>query len=70
MNKVDLTGMAWIKSSRSNGQSACVEAALGAEGIVPVRDSKVTQGHILTFGPGAWSEFVTGVKQSAGPLAD
>ncbi|WSZ01565.1 DUF397 domain-containing protein [Streptomyces sp. NBC_00872] len=65
MDRVDLTDSAWIKSSRSNGQSACVEAAFLDHGIVPVRDSKVLQGPVLVFGADTWSSFVAGVRKGA-----
>ncbi|MFE2937482.1 DUF397 domain-containing protein [Streptomyces sp. NPDC059255] len=65
MNKVDLTGAVWIKSSRSNGQSACVETAFVGQDIVPVRDSKVARGPVLVFGADMWSAFVAGVKRGA-----
>ncbi|MFD5749748.1 DUF397 domain-containing protein [Streptomyces sp. NPDC127033] len=65
MDRIDLTETVWIKSSRSNGQSACVEAALGSNDAVPVRDSKAVHGPILIFGTAPWSTFVAGVKQGA-----
>ncbi|MFI6703758.1 DUF397 domain-containing protein [Streptomyces sp. NPDC050509] len=55
--------LAWIKSSHSNGQSACVEAALGTNDGVPVRDSKAVHGPVLLFGTAPWSAFAAGVKQ-------
>jgi hypothetical protein len=70
MNKVDLTAATWTKSSRSNGQAACVETALVGQGIVPVRDSKVEQGPVLFFGSDTWSAFVVGVKGDAINAAD
>ncbi|MFE4828461.1 DUF397 domain-containing protein [Streptomyces sp. NPDC056672] len=63
MDKVDLTDTEWIKSSRSNGQSACVEAAFLGNGVVPVRDSKGLQGPVLIFGADTWSSFVAEVRE-------
>lgn len=70
MNRIDLAGAVWIKSSRSNGQSACVEAALVGLGVIPVRDSKDPHGPVLVFGADTWSTFVTGVKQGTSPTVD
>ncbi|MEC4016218.1 DUF397 domain-containing protein [Streptomyces sp. H27-D2] len=61
-NNVDLTGAVWSKSSFSNGQSACVEVANGYRGVVPVRDSKATEGPALMPTTEAWSSFVSAVK--------
>jgi hypothetical protein len=56
----DLTAAAWRKSSYSDGNGgACVEVADGHPGIVPVRDSKVTDGPAVVFGNSAWTAFVT-----------
>ncbi|WP_455360502.1 DUF397 domain-containing protein [Streptomyces sp. SYSU K21746] len=49
---------AWFKSSYSSGGGGeCVEVA-EAEGIVCVRDSKITAGPVLTVTPHAWAGFV------------
>ncbi|MEU9057498.1 DUF397 domain-containing protein [Streptomyces sp. NPDC048430] len=49
--------LAWFKSSYSGtGGDNCVEIAFGP-GVVLVRDSKATQGHVLTVSPSAWSAF-------------
>ncbi|MEU1627268.1 DUF397 domain-containing protein [Streptomyces sp. NPDC020096] len=61
MDRVDLTGATWIKSSRSNGQSACVEVVIDAP-VVPVRDSKDPHGPTLVFSAEAWSTFIDTVK--------
>ncbi|WP_424891252.1 DUF397 domain-containing protein [Streptomyces sp. XH2] len=57
----------WVKSSYSNGDGGgCVEwapALATAHGIVPVRDSKIPGGPVLTFDPEAWSSFVTAVRE-------
>ncbi|MGI5353286.1 DUF397 domain-containing protein [Streptomyces sp. CA-250714] len=58
MNTTEI--LAWRKSSYSNGQSACVELAPTAEGVA-ARDSKCTDGPVLTFGAQQWAAFVAGV---------
>lgn len=56
----------WRKSSYSDGgDNNCVEVADGHPGIVPVRDSKAPEGHVLVFGASSWSAFVGGVKETA-----
>ncbi|MEV5375679.1 DUF397 domain-containing protein [Streptomyces nondiastaticus] len=61
-----LPGMEWVKSSYSGPEGGgCIEwapALATAHGIVPVRDSKIPGGPVLTLGPGAWSSFVTAVR--------
>ncbi|WP_442791501.1 DUF397 domain-containing protein [Micromonospora sp. NBC_01813] len=50
----------WRTSTRSgNGGNTCVEVADNLPGQVLVRDSKDVAGPVLTFGPAAWSAFVT-----------
>jgi hypothetical protein len=56
---------AWMKSSRSTGNGACVEVKSPAVESVVVRDSKDPQGPVLTFSPEAWSAFVDGVENGA-----
>ncbi|UCM88505.1 DUF397 domain-containing protein [Streptomyces marincola] len=51
----------WVSSSHSINGGACVEWAPGVVvggGAVPVRDSKVPAGPVLTFAPAAWQTFV------------
>ncbi|UCA52742.1 DUF397 domain-containing protein [Streptomyces sp. WA6-1-16] len=50
----------WRKSSYSNGDGgACVEIATHPS-AVHIRDSKVTDGPVLTVEPATWSTFVHG----------
>lgn len=50
----------WRKSSHCEG-GACAEVAQ-AGGQVLLRDSKDPAGPVLEFSPGAWTEFLDGVK--------
>ncbi|MFE7411285.1 DUF397 domain-containing protein [Streptomyces laurentii] len=55
----------WIKSSYSGGGGQCVEVATNlatSHDIVPVRDSKVSDGPSLAVSVSAFSSFVAGVK--------
>ncbi|WP_040805802.1 DUF397 domain-containing protein [Nocardia concava] len=61
----DLTGATWFKSTRSGGQTDCVEVAWLADGVVGVRDSKDPSGPALTFAPEAWDSFTSGVVLGA-----
>ncbi|MFE9251555.1 DUF397 domain-containing protein [Streptomyces sp. NPDC007088] len=58
----DYTRVDWIKSTYSgNGGDSCLEWAPSvarAATTVPVRDSKVPEGPVLRFGPGAFSALV------------
>ncbi|RKN38332.1 DUF397 domain-containing protein [Streptomyces hoynatensis] len=62
MNAVDRVNPKWFTSSYSNGNGNCVQAARGAPGAVPVRDSKDTTGPVLTFTTHAWNTFLTTLK--------
>lgn len=49
----------WLKSSYSGGEGgACVEVAACAA-TIHVRDSKNTDGPMLTFAPTSWASFVS-----------
>ncbi|WP_078491299.1 DUF397 domain-containing protein [Streptomyces sp. SPB074] len=55
----------WIKSSYSGTNGGdCVEIALGSPGLVPVRDSKVVDGPVVTVGAASFSAFLEGVVKS------
>ncbi|MGW9291530.1 DUF397 domain-containing protein [Streptomyces albidoflavus] len=55
----------WFKSSYSNNGGDCIEVATNlaaSRGTVPVRDSKVVSGPVLSVQAAAFSSFVEGVK--------
>jgi hypothetical protein len=56
--------LSWRKSSYSGGatNNNCVEVADGLTTVLPVRDSKDPHGPALTFGPDAWSAFISALK--------
>lgn len=55
----------WRKSTYSGGSGGdCLEVLDGVPEIVPVRDSKVTDGPALMFRAAAWSTFAAGLKRS------
>ncbi|MFE5599570.1 DUF397 domain-containing protein [Streptomyces coelicoflavus] len=60
MREYELNHARWRKSSYSDGNGGdCVEVADGAvPGVIPVRDSKVTDGPVVVVGSAAWTEFV------------
>ncbi|MFF3097478.1 DUF397 domain-containing protein [Streptomyces cyaneofuscatus] len=52
------TALHWFKSSYSDGDGGnCIEVAAHPS-TVHIRDSKVTDGPVLTVEPAAWSAFV------------
>ncbi len=51
-----------IRDSSRGGD--CLKVADGHLGIVPDRDSKVTDGPTLVFPATAWASFVTGLKRA------
>ncbi|MFE4454617.1 DUF397 domain-containing protein [Streptomyces sp. NPDC056796] len=54
----------WRKSSYSDASGGnCLEVATGHPDVVPVRDSKVTDGPALVFRTSAWASFVAGIKR-------
>jgi hypothetical protein len=58
--------LVWRKSSYSGVNNGdCVEVAAGLPGRVPVRDSKVTEGPILTVGVTGWKQFVSALSHDA-----
>ncbi|OUC80486.1 DUF397 domain-containing protein [Streptomyces swartbergensis] len=65
MNRApDLTTAVWRKSSYSDGGGTnCLEVADGHPGIVPVRDSKKSDGPVLVFRSGSWASFLTYVTK-------
>lgn len=53
----------WRKSSYSDGTGgSCVEVADGVPGVVPVRDSKRTDGPALIFRADGWTSFVDAIR--------
>ncbi|WP_217161757.1 DUF397 domain-containing protein [Streptomyces sp. AC512_CC834] len=63
----DLSTARWRKSSYSDGQQggACVEVCDDFPGIIPVRDSKNTDGPVVTLTAQAWVPFTNGLKDDS-----
>ncbi|MEU4154469.1 DUF397 domain-containing protein [Streptomyces sp. NPDC026659] len=62
MREYDLTNARWHKSTYSNGEGGnCIEVADGVPGVIPVRDSKVTEGAVVVVGTPAWAHFINAV---------
>ncbi|WP_116214539.1 DUF397 domain-containing protein [Streptomyces olivoreticuli] len=56
----------WRKSSYStNGGPDCIEIGEGLADVVPVRDSKDTNGPALVFERASWAAFIYHVKAVA-----
>ncbi|MFJ6670401.1 DUF397 domain-containing protein [Actinosynnema sp. NPDC091369] len=68
MSTVDLSGVTWRKSSRSNGASNanCVEVAFAGRALVAVRDSKNPDAATLAFPAVGWSSFLRAVDSPRG----
>ncbi|MCK1797469.1 DUF397 domain-containing protein [Streptomyces sp. XM4193] len=63
MRRVDLKAVSWRKSSYSNSDGGeCVEVSDDFAAVVPVRDSKVSDGPVLVFPASGWACFVTSLK--------
>ncbi|MFZ3472208.1 DUF397 domain-containing protein [Streptomyces sp. 4.24] len=55
----------WFTSSYSDNGGACVEVAINlvaSRGVVPVRDSKLSDSPEIGFSAAAFAAFVDGVK--------
>ncbi|MET7487152.1 DUF397 domain-containing protein [Streptomyces sp. NPDC005538] len=60
----------WFKSSYSSNGGDCIEVSahlVAPRGLVPVRDSKNTDGPVLGFETAAWSSFIGGIKGESFP---
>jgi hypothetical protein len=64
MITVDLSRVAWRKSSQSAQSNNCVEVALAGP-VTAVRDSKDSSGPTLVFGRTQWSAFLHAAKAGA-----
>lgn len=63
MRSIDLTAVAWRKSSHSNSDGGeCVEVCDDFAGIVPVRDSKRPHGPVVVLPTDGWSAFVSALR--------
>ncbi|CAL9480041.1 DUF397 domain-containing protein [Streptomyces sp. enrichment culture] len=61
-----MTDLNWFKSSYSSSSDieSCVEVAVAATpATIHIRDSKHTDGPLLTLTPSAWSDFVRHAAQ-------
>ncbi|MET7339820.1 DUF397 domain-containing protein [Streptomyces sp. NPDC087866] len=60
----DLPMATWHKSSYSGASGGnCLEVLDGIPHVVPVRDSKVTDGPAVVFAATAWQPFVADLKR-------
>ena len=63
MDRADLAGLTWRKSTRSGGDGGdCVEAAKTPLRMIAVRDSKNPTGPTLVFTTAEWRMFLQGVQ--------
>ena len=64
MSSTKLPDLQWRKSSHSNGQANCVEAAATGNGqtSVCVRDSKAPDAIRLVFTARAWRQFTESIR--------
>lgn len=58
MDKDDLSGLKWHKSTYSGNGASCVEVAFTDGGSVAARDTKNRTGPMLVFGAKSWSSFL------------
>lgn len=55
----------WRKSTYSDASGGnCLEVLDGVPEVVPVRDSKMTDGPAIVFAATAWHPFITGLKRA------
>ncbi|MFF3159522.1 DUF397 domain-containing protein [Streptomyces sp. NPDC057910] len=59
----DQAGLAWTKSTYSDGGNNCVEVAHGVPDAMPVPDSKVPAGPAIVIPDSIWGTFLDAVKQ-------
>ncbi|MCX4447716.1 MULTISPECIES: DUF397 domain-containing protein [unclassified Streptomyces] len=60
----DLSTATWRKSTYSGPSGGdCLEVLDGIPHVVPVRDSKVTDGPAVVFAATAWQPFVADLKR-------
>ena len=61
--KIDMDQILWRPSSRSFGESECVEVGKTPTGVVGIRDSKDRTGPVLWFRGNAFGQFVEAIKR-------